>query len=79
MPVDAVERWPRWVFEVGDALTTGPDLDGTLDAVVAHMEQRVRQRPHLWSWHQRRWKRYHFESRDASVDPARSHGDASEP
>lgn len=61
IPIDAVARLPNWVFEVGEALPTGPDLDATLDVVVAHMEARVRAHPALWSWHQRRWKRYHFE------------------
>lgn len=61
IPVDATAREPGWVFEVGEPLDTGADLDDALDAVVAHMEARVRARPELWSWHQRRWKRYHFE------------------
>jgi lauroyl/myristoyl acyltransferase len=77
VPVDAIQRWPRWVYEVGEPLTTGPDLDSTLDAVVAHMEQRVRQRPELWSWHQRRWKRYDFATRDSLADSALQRGDES--
>nr|WP_240956015.1 lysophospholipid acyltransferase family protein [Wenzhouxiangella sp. XN79A] len=73
VPIDAVERWPRWVFEVGEPLDTGPDLDAMLDAVIDHMERRVRARPALWSWHQRRWKRYHFDD-GPSADAAASGG-----
>ena len=61
VPIDAVDRWPRWIYEVGEPLDTGAGLDATLDAVTDHMERRVRARPALWSWHQRRWKRYHFD------------------
>jgi lauroyl/myristoyl acyltransferase len=79
VPVDVVEREPRWRFEVGEALATGPDLDATLDAVVAHMENRVRHRPELWSWHQRRWKRYHFDPDDPSAGAPKMAGGGSDP
>jgi len=76
IPVDAIERWPRWIYEIGEPLDTGEDLDATLDAVTDHMERRVHARPALWSWHQRRWKRYHFDDgdpplrRQADIRPA---------
>ena len=61
VPIDGLEREPNWVFTVREPLPRADGLDATLDAVVAHMEGQVRERPALWSWHQRRWKRYHFD------------------
>ncbi len=61
VPVDGLEREPDWVYGVREPLPPSDDLESTLDAVIAHMEDQVRERPAMWSWHQRRWKRYHFD------------------
>lgn len=69
IPVHLEAADPDWVFRVGDALD-GNDEDALLDAICASMEQQVRRLPGLWSWHQRRWKRYDFGSSPDS--PVRS-------
>jgi lauroyl/myristoyl acyltransferase len=67
IPVHLEAAEPDWVFRVGAALA-GDDEDSLLDAICASMEQQVRRLPGLWSWHQRRWKRYDFGSSPNSLE-----------
>lgn len=52
---------PIWQFEIGAPLDLGAGDDATAAAVVARaMESHIRAHPELWTWHQRRWRRYPF-------------------
>lgn len=52
---------PIWRFEIGAPLDLGGGDDAVAAAVVARaMESHIRTHPELWTWHQRRWRRYPF-------------------
>ena len=72
IPIHLEAAEPDWIFRVGSALQ-GDNEDALLDAICASMEQQVRRLPELWSWHHRRWKRYHFEPIPNSLEKESSH------
>lgn len=62
VPIHVESAARGWQFGVHPPLEADT-VDGMLDVMVESMETRIRQHPDLWTWHHRRWKRYHFGSR----------------
>lgn len=52
---------PRWQFEISAplALPEG-DTRAITEAMAAVMEQQIRARPELWTWHHRHWRKHPF-------------------
>lgn len=59
--LDAAE--PKWAFRVGEAihLTGQQPLEADVAELTAVLDNHIRKRPELWTWHQRRWDRHPFE------------------
>ncbi|MDT8408469.1 MAG: lysophospholipid acyltransferase family protein [Wenzhouxiangellaceae bacterium] len=60
--LEAVE--PKWQFRIGKGIHLPADQAKHQDMadLVAIIEDHIRRRPELWSWHHRRWMRFPFES-----------------
>ncbi len=60
--LEAVE--PRWHYRIGERvqLRDGQEPHQDIADLVAIIEGQIRLHPHFWSWHQRRWMRYPFET-----------------
>ena len=59
LPVATVASEPRWHFVIGPAVPLGHGpLEADVARLVAITERQVLDHPELWSWHQRRWRRY---------------------
>lgn len=60
LPVTAVAADPVWRFEIGQPLVLQPggSIEEDTMTVLRRVEQQVLEHPELWSWHQRRWRRY---------------------
>lgn len=65
VPIHAESASPDWRFRVHPPLSADSP-EALLDAIIDSMESAIRERPELWAWHHRRWKRYHF---DTEPDP----------
>lgn len=52
-----------WTFECQPPIMAVADSDaqGTVHTLTETMEAHILKKPHLWSWHQRRWVKYPFE------------------
>lgn len=61
IPIHAESAQPRWRFRVHPPLMA-ESTEGMLDAMVASMQRQIIACPELWTWHHRRWRRYHFDS-----------------
>lgn len=61
IPIHAESADRGWQFRVQPTLRAETG-EAMLDAMVESMQDQIRQRPALWAWHHRRWKRYHFRS-----------------
>lgn len=61
IPIHAESAQPNWRFRVHPPLKA-ESSEEMLDAMVASMQRQILTYPELWSWHHRRWKRYHFAS-----------------
>lgn len=61
IPVHCEAAGSGWSFRVHDRLVAD-SVDQALDAVVASMQSQIVRHPELWTWHHRRWRRYHFAS-----------------
>ncbi|GAB4174256.1 MAG: hypothetical protein Kow0020_09720 [Wenzhouxiangellaceae bacterium] len=59
LPVLLEEADAGWRFRIHPPLA-GHNADELLIAACTAMENHVRAHPDLWSWHQRRWRRYAF-------------------
>lgn len=62
--LDAAE--PRWKFRIGAPihLPAGNSRQENVALLAQVVDDHIRARPELWSWHQRRWNRYPFEPDD---------------
>jgi lauroyl/myristoyl acyltransferase len=60
VPVITLAADPVWKFEIEAPipLQTGATLEEDVKVVLRHLEQQILARPELWSWHQRRWRKY---------------------
>jgi phosphatidylinositol dimannoside acyltransferase len=59
---------PAWRFRVGEPLQIGAaDAAALATEFTCVLERHIREYPHLWSWHHRRWRRLPFET--ATVEP----------
>lgn len=60
--LEAVE--PKWQYRIGKAIDLPADQDQRQDVadLAAVIDDYIRQQPQLWSWHQRRWMRFPFET-----------------
>lgn len=60
LPVAAVTAEPKWQLEILPPLElrAGADIATDLKAMLQMSEQTVLRSPHLWSWHQRRWRNF---------------------
>jgi lauroyl/myristoyl acyltransferase len=58
VPVVTLSASPVWHFSIEQPLELEPGctLEEDLAAVLRNVEHQVMARPHLWSWHQRRWR-----------------------
>ena len=56
-----VDDQPRLRFRIEDPISMSSDTDDNVRLLSTAMESHIRAFPHLWGWHHRRWKRYHFE------------------
>jgi lauroyl/myristoyl acyltransferase len=60
VPVITLAADPVWKFQI-DApipLQAGARLEDDVATVLRLLEQQILARPELWSWHQRRWRKY---------------------
>ncbi|MDT8408087.1 MAG: lysophospholipid acyltransferase family protein [Wenzhouxiangellaceae bacterium] len=60
IPIHAKAAAPTWRFQVRPPLSARDDVS-LLDAICLSMQHQILERPALWAWHHRRWKRYHLE------------------
>ncbi len=60
MPVPTLAEEVQWHFAIEPPVALDPE--GTVDDDVRQltrvMETQILERPHLWTWHHRRWRRY---------------------
>jgi KDO2-lipid IV(A) lauroyltransferase len=61
LPVHAEAAAPEWRFRVYPPLVADTS-ETMLDAMMDSMQAQIIRYPALWSWHHRRWRRYHFDS-----------------
>jgi len=61
LPVHAEAAEPEWLFRVYPPLVADTS-EGMLDEMMESMQAQIIRYPALWSWHHRRWRRYHFDS-----------------
>lgn len=59
-PVNLIDDEPNLRFRIDDPIAMGDDLEHNVRQLSHAMEQHIRNYPHLWGWHHRRWKRYHL-------------------
>lgn len=58
LPMVALEATPVWRFAIEPPVQIGQGpLEVDVDFLTRLTEQQILQRPHLWSWHHRRWSR----------------------
>ena len=58
LPMVALEATPVWRFAIEPPVQIGQGpLEADVDFLTRLTEQQILQRPHLWSWHHRRWSR----------------------
>jgi len=69
VPIHAESASPRWRFRVDPPLQADSP-EQLLDAIIESMESAIRERPELWAWHHRRWKRYHFSTEPDPGSPS---------
>lgn len=60
LPVATTAASPRWCFEIRGPIgfEPGATLDDDLTRLIAATESMVLEHPELWSWHQRRWRKF---------------------
>ncbi len=60
LPVASLAADPAWHFHIEPrfALIPGGSLEEDMAAVLHHVEGQILAHPELWSWHQRRWRKY---------------------
>lgn len=60
LPVDSLAADPVWHFAIEPPLTLlpGGSIAEDTAAVMRHVEAQILARPHLWSWHHRRWRKF---------------------
>ncbi|MDF1483837.1 lysophospholipid acyltransferase family protein [Ramlibacter sp. H39-3-26] len=69
LPVATTAAEPAWRFEIQPPVPLGQDsLESDVERLVRLTEQQVLQRPQLWSWHHRRWRKL----RPATTPPVAS-------
>ncbi|MEM7054554.1 MAG: lysophospholipid acyltransferase family protein [Pseudomonadota bacterium] len=59
-PVNLIDDEPNLRFRIEDPIAMGDDLEENVRNLSRAMENHIREYPHLWGWHHRRWKRYHL-------------------
>ncbi|MEM1082115.1 MAG: lysophospholipid acyltransferase family protein [Pseudomonadota bacterium] len=57
-PINTLNDTPNMVYEIGEPIQMTDDRSLNVHLVSDHMQRQIRQFPHLWGWHHRRWKRY---------------------
>lgn len=62
-PIQLLAAEPDWKFHIGEAIVIGENAskERQVEQLAQTVEGYIRERPELWSWHQRRWMRYPFE------------------
>jgi KDO2-lipid IV(A) lauroyltransferase len=60
LPVVSLAADPVWQFAIEPRilLTPGGSIEADTAEVLRHVEGDIRAHPELWSWHQRRWRKY---------------------
>jgi KDO2-lipid IV(A) lauroyltransferase len=60
LPVTALAADPVWHFAIEPPLRLPPggSIEQDTAAVMRQVESQVLAHPELWSWHQRRWRKY---------------------
>lgn len=60
VPVETLAADPVWRFRIEPrlALQPGGTIEQDVAEVARHMERQILAHPELWSWHQRRWRKY---------------------
>lgn len=60
MPVTTLGCEPRWAFEIGEPVALDPraPVEEGVRRLARLVENQILERPHLWMWHHRRWRRY---------------------
>lgn len=69
LPMVALGASPVWHFAFEPRLQLGQgSLEADVDFLTHLTEQQILQRPHLWSWHHRRWSQVPMAAASASPD-----------
>jgi lauroyl/myristoyl acyltransferase len=59
LPVATLAATPQWRFALQPPLTLGQDtLEADVATLVGATERIVLDQPQLWSWQQRRWRKF---------------------
>jgi KDO2-lipid IV(A) lauroyltransferase len=66
--VTSLSADPVWRFRIEPRLMLPPggSLEQDTADVLRHVEQQVLAHPELWSWHQRRWRKFPVADRSAA-------------
>jgi len=73
LPVATIAASPRWRFEIGTPIEfeAGAVLEDDLARLLAATESMVLEHPELWSWHQRRWRKFPLATSVSGADSPR--------